>query len=67
MQTVFEIQTESSRNNGNHGVNKFGLVASKTDCQALMELLFIDICIWCAHHFMPFLGLNCTTDPDWSK
>ena len=28
-----------------------------------MELSFIDICIWCAHHFKLFRGLKCTAVP----
>ena len=53
---VFFLDTQSSRNYGNHSMNKFGFVASKIDCRALMELWLIGICIWCAHHFKPFLG-----------
>ena len=48
-------------------MNKFGFVASEIDCRALMELSFVDICIWCVHHFKPFPELNGTVGPDWSK
>ena len=45
LRIFLDILTDSSRNNGNHSVNKFGVVASEIDCQALMELPFIDICM----------------------
>ena len=42
-------KAKKSRNNGNHGVSKLGLAVREIDCRALMELLFLDICIWFAH------------------
>ena len=48
-------------------MNKWGFVVSKIDCQTLMKLSFLDICIWCAHHFKPFPGLKCMAGSEWSK
>ena len=42
--------------------DKCEFFANKLDLLALVELSFIDICI-----FQVILGLKCTADPDWSK
>ena len=44
-QIFLDIRTKSSRNNRNRVMNYCELIANKIDCQALMELSFIDICI----------------------
>ena len=51
----------------NHDVNECEFVASEVDCRALMELSFVYISIWYAHHCRPFPGLKYITGPDWCK
>ena len=67
MRIFLKIWTKIPGKYMNHNVNECELVASEVNRLGFVELLFVDVCIWCAHHLKPFPRLNCRASSAWSK